>query len=281
MNVTPHPRSQILVLQEQIRDGDSDSARAAVTELTRLLRSQGDNAQIRDLLGRAYCVLRDSRRAIENHQRSAELEPDNGTTWFNFAVTLWKLDEATRAVDLMERAMAIEPDSDTAPLYLAQWWFGMGRSEVAEPLIDRAVANHQGKRHLLWQALVKFDRGKVDESQAALAASLRAFVREHFSVWRPSAEEASAAFLRFARGESGETLFENVQQIVAGQRIDTRPLSEYPQILRLRDVAGELQDETTPRADDAAVESAYLAILPFIAASLSTLDEHTWRPARA
>lgn len=274
----PATKTERAQLESDIRSENRELAWRAVTAIKKLLRASPKDALLLDFLGRAMCVLGDATASETAHRRAIKLQPENEMRWFNFAVSLWKLDRHTQSIDTMERAAALTDTWDLPSFYLARWYSFLERPDLALHWIERSVRVAPGPSRLVWLALIQNELGNIGEAQESLRRAYSAFALERFTDWQPSAEAGISAFASFV--ESGAVAGPwgppRLARIVHGQPSGIIPLEADPQIIRLRSIA---ESEPAPKESDldpTALLGSYEELLPLIADGVAQGAGETW-----
>ena len=276
--ISPVPKSLRAQLEEDIQSERRDLAWRAVAQIKKLLRSEGDSAELRDFLGRAFCVLRDAAASEENHRRSIRMEPAKDSHWFNFSVSLFKLDRQTQAIDAMLRAADLASDHDMPAYYLARWYACLERPDLALPWIDKCVGVSPTPSRFVWRALIRHSLGNIEGAQEDLQQSFRGFLKERVSEWLPSSEQAWLAFVGFVcdPNVAAEWARHRIEEIRNGTRTTPVSVESDPELKRLQAIV-DTETEAPPTSLNAAgLMQSYEEILPFAADAIASGIGESW-----
>jgi tetratricopeptide (TPR) repeat protein len=116
----------------------------AVRRLTWMGR---DDADLRSRLGTLKLERGDISAALEDFERSIELEP-NPLAWLNIGVMREREGRAQRALEAYEAALLLAPDDVTALFYAGRASFRIGDAERAQALLTKAAEGAPERRDI-------------------------------------------------------------------------------------------------------------------------------------
>ncbi len=121
--------------RERLKRGE---IQAGIEDLQIVASVRPDDAQVHDLLGRAYYDLHDLPSALEHLQRATDLDANLATAHFALAQTLVQLKRMDGALEHFRSAVGLEPDNGSYVAALALHLTGIGQLNEAASVFERA-----------------------------------------------------------------------------------------------------------------------------------------------
>lgn len=119
------------------------SIQAAFAAANAALDLDRDNVESRRLLGVAYEVSGDSRRALEEYEKAFKIDPQNAIIMAHLARVYEKLGKLTSATDLFQRATLSSPENPELRVLYAQFLLKTGEPDQAIEIIQVAVSGEE------------------------------------------------------------------------------------------------------------------------------------------
>ncbi len=182
-------------------------AKQAEETVANVLKDDAQNVVLLQLLATAQAAGGDRSRAVASLLRASELDPNSAKIHTDLGALYWEDGQRDLAAARFRRALEIAPGNDESTLYLAQYYYELGRFSEAEPFVEAGLANNP-ESELLREMSTSFftDYGTREFSIGAFKNAARLLGRADALSPGQSKLQQSLAQALIRSGEVGEGL---------------------------------------------------------------------------